>query len=205
MRKFHILINDVQKGPFTIDELKNIELNKSTLIWFKELDDWTELHNIEELKFLFEDTPPPIPKKSDKKEIVKKETANQIVNVFKLIKISLLSGVLLFIGLAISNNLVAYGIFDKKFNYSQAEKILGFTPSEYVFKETSHDDSKFELAYGFMEISESGEKTVKKKIVNKLLNQAVQSTLILTLLTFIFLVLYYYIKKGFQWTKKYSD
>ncbi len=67
MKEYHILINDIQKGPFSIDELKKIELNKSSLVWCKELDNWTELQNVSELKELLESTPPPIPKRIDKK------------------------------------------------------------------------------------------------------------------------------------------
>lgn len=204
MRQYHILINYIQKGPFTIDELKNIELNKSTLIWYKELEDWTELQNIEELKSIVSQTPPPIPKKADKKEIAKKETAKQIVNVFKLIKTSLLIGIVFFIGFAIYNNLIPYALFDKKFYSSDAEKILGFTPRQYAFKETS-SDGNFGSAYGFMEISESGEKEVKSLIINELIQQTFIFTLIMVALTFGVLLLYYYTKKGVQWTKKYSN
>jgi len=67
MKEYYILINDIQKGPFSIDELKKIELNKSSLVWCKELDNWTELQNVSELKELLESTPPPIPKRIDKK------------------------------------------------------------------------------------------------------------------------------------------
>src|SRR5690606_10165715 len=148
--------------------------------------------------------PPPIPKKSDKKEIVKKETAKQIVNVFKLIKTSLLLGIVFFIGFSVYNNLISYGLFDKKFYSPDAEKILGFTPRQYVFKETSREGN-FGPAYGFMEISESGEKEVKSLIIRELIEQTFIFALIMVALTFGVLLLYYYTKRGVQWTKKYSN
>src|SRR5690606_789919 len=99
---------------------------------------------------------------------------------------------------------IPYALFDKKFYSSDAEKILGFTPRQYVFKETSRDGN-FGSAYGFMEISESGEKEVKSLIVNELIQQTFIFTLIMVALTFGVLLLYYYTKKGVQWTKKYSN
>lgn len=204
MREYHILINEIQKGPFSIEELKNIDLNKSTLVWFKELEDWTELQNVEELNTLIKNSPPPIPKKPDKKEKVKKAIAKQIVNAFKLIKTSLTLGIFYFIGYSIYNKLIAYGIFGKKFYSSDAQTILGFMPRQYIFKETSRDGD-FGLAYGLMEISDSGEKEVKSLIINELTEQTIVFTLIMIAITFVVLLVYFYTKRGIKWTKKYSN
>lgn len=204
MNKYHILVNDIQKGPFSKEELKNLELSKSTLVWFRELKDWTEIQDIEELKSLIENRPPPIPKKPDKNELVKKETAKQIVNVFKLIKTSLLLGIMLLIGYAIYSNLISYSLFDKKFHASEAEKILGYLPREYVFKETSRE-GYFGPAYGSMVITDSGEKKVKSLIINQLIENTIVFTLIMIGLTFAIMLVYYYTKRGVQWTKRYSS
>jgi hypothetical protein len=205
MTKYHILINDIQKGPFSIEELKKIELNKSTLVWHKELEDWTELQNIKELNILLESTPPPIPKKNDKKESIKKETANQIVNAYKLIKTSFGLGFLYFIGYAIYNKLINFGLLGTKFSSTDAERIFGYMPRQYVFKETSRSGGQFGSSFGFMEISKSGEEEVKSLIINELTEQTFIFTLIMVVSTFIVLLVYFYLKRGVKWTKKYSD
>lgn len=204
MKKYHILINDLQKGPFTFEELKEIELNRSTLIWFKEMTEWTELYKIEELNSLVENSPPPVPKKIEKVEIVKKETANQIINAFKLLKISLGLGIFYFIGYSLYSGLIGIAFFDTKFSVSDAENILGYTPSQYVFKETSKN-GEYGLSYGIMEISDSGYKAVKNSVIGELTQETLIFTFALIVLTFILLLSFFYLKKGVIWIKKYSS
>lgn len=82
--KYFIIVDDKQSGPFTIDELKNAGLNKRTLIWRDGLLDWIEADSIEELKYLFVNTPPPIPKSIKAAEIIiKTEKPLQIEDKIK--------------------------------------------------------------------------------------------------------------------------
>jgi hypothetical protein len=53
-------------GPFTIDELKNQHINRDTLVWYDGIPDWEKASNIEALRDVFV-TPPPIPKKDEKR------------------------------------------------------------------------------------------------------------------------------------------
>lgn len=62
MNKFYFTDGENQFGPFTIDELKNEEITKDTLIWFEGLDDWKKANEIEEISMLFKSIPPPIKK-----------------------------------------------------------------------------------------------------------------------------------------------
>ncbi len=48
-----------QKGPFTIEELKRLDVKRDTPVWFEGLDDWKLMGDIEELGDLFKVKPPP--------------------------------------------------------------------------------------------------------------------------------------------------
>lgn len=62
MKKYYTFLKDEQHGPFTFDELKDLNLSNETLIWFEGESDWTKLSEIEELKPLLKSIPPPIKK-----------------------------------------------------------------------------------------------------------------------------------------------
>ncbi len=49
-----------QFGPFNINELKDKNISKDTLVWYEGLNDWTKASEISELKTLLKSTPPPL-------------------------------------------------------------------------------------------------------------------------------------------------
>ncbi|MCX8523166.1 RDD family protein [Chryseobacterium formosus] len=49
-----------KKGPYTLEELRKLEIKRYTLIWHVALNNWTEADKLYELKSLFETTLPPI-------------------------------------------------------------------------------------------------------------------------------------------------
>jgi hypothetical protein len=59
-KKYYLILDDIQKGPFTLEELKSFELDKSRLVWFEELEDWTPIEKIGELSHIIKRVPPPI-------------------------------------------------------------------------------------------------------------------------------------------------
>ena len=61
MEKFFIVLNGLQQGPFTIEQLVDKGINSSTLVWTEKLDNWVEAKNIEDLKEIIRNSPPPIP------------------------------------------------------------------------------------------------------------------------------------------------
>jgi len=78
MRHYYIHDGSEQKGPFTFDELKGLNISKSTSIWYEGLENWTTAGHLEELKEIFKNTtpppfekapvsPPPIPKMAEQK------------------------------------------------------------------------------------------------------------------------------------------
>ena len=70
---------------------------------------------------------------SDKNNETKKTVANEIVTVFRKVKISIILGFVWFAGFSIYNGLIQYSLFDKQFAWFEAEEILGYKPSQYNF------------------------------------------------------------------------
>lgn len=107
MKKYYLHNGTEEQGPFSVEELGEKNLKKSTEIWYKGLPDWTTVGEVEELKDLFKlTTPPPIKHKAtppilkqvppvlkeeqpilkeEKVQVQKKKTKNKKVIFFKLI------------------------------------------------------------------------------------------------------------------------
>lgn len=75
-KKYFIAEDDEQKGPFSFNELQEMGISKTTLIWKEGFEDWTEAGKIEKFQSLLTITPPKLPKK---KEI--KKTKDKTLNV----------------------------------------------------------------------------------------------------------------------------
>jgi hypothetical protein len=63
MKHYYYSDNNQQLGPFTLEELKNKRLKKSTLVWTDGLQDWTSADKLDELKAFVISEPPPLPNK----------------------------------------------------------------------------------------------------------------------------------------------
>ncbi len=62
--KYFVIENDVQKGPFTIYELKDKHISSDTLVWTEGMENWTPAWQVPELKSLLypgQETPTPPP------------------------------------------------------------------------------------------------------------------------------------------------
>lgn len=62
MYTFYVHDGHAQKGPYTIAELKEMNLKTDTLVWYDGVGDWTEAGKVEELNMLFVKIPPPLKK-----------------------------------------------------------------------------------------------------------------------------------------------
>ena len=51
--QYFIVINDVQQGPFSIDELRQRNITSDTLVWAEGMPQWTPAWQVEELRPLF--------------------------------------------------------------------------------------------------------------------------------------------------------
>jgi len=61
MKKYYLLENGQNIGPFSLEELKSKNLPRTELIWAEGMADWQEGGSIDELKSIFAVTPPPPP------------------------------------------------------------------------------------------------------------------------------------------------
>lgn len=64
-RKYFYLDGDTKKGPYTLQELKDIRIDRETKVWFFGLDNWSPASQVKELEGLFVLTPPPVPAREE--------------------------------------------------------------------------------------------------------------------------------------------
>lgn len=65
MKKYFYSNGQEKEGPVTLEELKQKDIQPKTLIWHEGLDDWKEADSVEELRELFELSPPPLDTEDD--------------------------------------------------------------------------------------------------------------------------------------------
>jgi len=75
MKKYFLHDGKEQQGPYDLNELKEKKISKETQIWYEGLESWTKADNIDELKDIFKDVPPPFTQKQSPPPI--SETANK--------------------------------------------------------------------------------------------------------------------------------
>lgn len=61
MQQFYIHKDEQQQGPFTKDELKDLKITRDTMVWFEGEENWKKAIEIDELKDIIKNIPPPIP------------------------------------------------------------------------------------------------------------------------------------------------
>ena len=66
---YHISLNGKQLGIFTLEQLQNEKVDPESIVWHEDLEDWTPVTEIEELKDCIKAIPPPIPRSAGKKVI----------------------------------------------------------------------------------------------------------------------------------------
>ena len=64
MKKYFYSNGQDKEGPVTLEELKQKDITPQTLIWFEGLNDWKEAESVDELKEIFELSPPSIEKEN---------------------------------------------------------------------------------------------------------------------------------------------
>lgn len=60
MKKYYIHNGQIESGPFDIEQLKEMQLNSDTPIWYDGLSEWTTIKSVDELKSIFIPKPPPL-------------------------------------------------------------------------------------------------------------------------------------------------
>lgn len=81
MKKYYFVKDNKQHGPFSIEELKDKSIKKTTLVWTEGMNDWVEAESQIELYEILNNTPPPIPVDlNDKNNIVQFTDTNKQKN-----------------------------------------------------------------------------------------------------------------------------
>lgn len=65
--KYFISRDDNQNGPYDKDELLSQRISRDTLVWTEGMEDWKKAIEVEDLKYLFAQVPPPINKNTPPK------------------------------------------------------------------------------------------------------------------------------------------
>jgi hypothetical protein len=60
-KEYYYLEGKEQKGPYSVDQLKTLNLKSDTLIWEENYENWKPLKEVDELKGLMRKSPPPAP------------------------------------------------------------------------------------------------------------------------------------------------
>lgn len=132
-KEFYYLDGKEQKGPYSIDQLKEINLKSDTLIWEESFDNWKPLREVEELKGLLKKTPPPPPiidtdissKKepaTDKEKVILGDSNVKLWTTLKILFFSIIA-----VGLAV---LFGYSLHNSKKTelknqiYSKIDRVL---------------------------------------------------------------------------------
>jgi uncharacterized membrane protein YhaH (DUF805 family) len=85
MKKYFYSDGEEKFGPFTLDELKEKNISRETLVWSKELEDWQKADRVSELKEIFFLSPPPLKKTytKNKESIYTEKTTNWYLKCLK--------------------------------------------------------------------------------------------------------------------------
>jgi hypothetical protein len=108
-KDFYYIKGHEQIGPISFEELKELNLEGNTLVWFDDLKDWSEINNIPNLLGALEKkkSPPPIPSKEENLnkaevsrdvELNKEKTRDEISEPIKLTP-KILQLILIWIGI----------------------------------------------------------------------------------------------------------
>ena len=87
MKKYFYSDGTNNFGPFTIEELKEKEITRETMIWFQELGEWKKADTIQELNNLFALIPPLVPPPVQP-QISNIQNSNSVFDIFVLLSIA---------------------------------------------------------------------------------------------------------------------
>lgn len=121
MKKYFILIDNLQKGPYSIEELSDKKITIETLVWSEGMENWEKLKNIPEIVNQIKSVPPPPPK----------ITKNSFIKKNKAITVYLLAW-LAFHSFAIIMSYTQIDVFNYQGNY-RSDEFWPFVNFEYCY------------------------------------------------------------------------
>lgn len=228
MKKYFYIENDEQFGPFSIDELKEKKISKSTLIWTENLDNWTEAYKIKEIKNLVSSTPPPIPLKKERAikveaKITKKKEklitpntelliAKETTIIFKFIILAIVIGIISSIYFISEKNGFSNKEIANKLQYDYDNIRIDNNTSNEERKRIKEDrqtlkNTSFNLGYHNYDkysFCTSCAISYHKKKYEDAFKESISKSLIITLFSALVLIFSRYLFKSAKWVNKNS-
>ena len=104
MKKYYLHNGQESIGPFTKEQLKEQKITKETPVWSDEMTDWKKAGEVDELKSILSNNPPPL-KKIQKNEYQKPKKSNFLK--YLIIAVSIIAF------LAIGSNIISENTINK--------------------------------------------------------------------------------------------
>jgi hypothetical protein len=207
--KYFVIIEGTQQGPFSLDELRDKNIHKNTLVWTASMDNWTEAFTVDELKDLIKIMPPPIPPIIEKPikveaEIIKKKgeiispkievaLAKETKNLINIIIYGLIIGVISFpVFYFVVYQTDKYDNFDIQKNVDIRENtMIGINTKDFPFD------------WGLLDYP-----TVKNNIERRkeiYTNESINSSIFTFIISSCILIIYRYISRGAKWVNEMSN
>jgi hypothetical protein len=226
MKKYYYIEDEIQNGPFTFQELSKKSINKKTLIWSEDMDNWEEAKNLIELSEIIKITPPPLPNKATnpikvEAEIIRKKEkiitpereiiiAKETKRIFKNIIYILISSIILFFILFGYHNGISNFLIRQKLqnDLDRGTPYYNEVDSRNAERQILKDESE-RLGYYYDKEAFGGFDTYQaiyyhKGQINYAINKATKPALIFSLLMFLILIIGKYIFNGAKWVDKKS-
>lgn len=162
MKKYYIATNEVQSGPYTIEEVERLKISSTTMIWYSGMDDWKMAKELPELNHLFEDTPPQLnfnntkPKDIPKVEKVnRKDTFTLSKNQLRILIISLIVIISISLIIVVYNKVYSGRNYEPNYNEEEYQEI----------DNNSNSDEDYETNSSYEE-NELSEEELQEKLYN---------------------------------------
>ena len=119
--EYFLLVKNEKKGPYTFDELGELPLTRTSLIWRKGLSDWEKLENIDELKSIKDNIPPTIPIMDLRKNKAPRNWLVESVVITSLLALPF--GIIGIIESIRSEEAMKHGDYERALSYSKGSEV----------------------------------------------------------------------------------
>ncbi len=201
MKKYYIIVDETQAGPYSIEELKEKVITKESLIWAEGMENWVKAESLEAFREIVKNSPPPIPKQIMKEPYlsskplhnnnVKPIVANELKSVFHLLKIGFFICVLSF-------PLYYFVIF----NANKYDNGRLYIKSDTIYG-VDNKDIEAKFIY-WQDIKGLGCEWVIQNRKRLILETSIHKSLMVYAISFGILLAFRYISKGTKWIDKNS-
>jgi hypothetical protein len=226
MKKYFFIENEIQKGPFSIDDLKDKNIHKKTLVWTEDFDNWVEANNIIELKGIIKIIPPPLPNNTTKHIKVEAQITKQKEKIltpererliaketkqnYKFLKYSIVLGIIAFLYLVYDNQGFANKSIEYKLKDDMHKSIYNYDGSKlekFLRNRENLKDESFSLGYdGYSKNYFDTQNAIKyhNNKFNETIKKSILPSFLVILVSTLVLIVGRYLSKGAKWIEEKS-